>query len=137
MAYFAVLKFGNNDTGRYNREYPIISVRGHYSRQHDEVRLTSTSSCDSITVTMPVPSRNDLELYDWFASGCFLSGRIEILESYTPDSNDSISILFENAKCCSIKEEYNEDNNIRATFTLEFMAEEVTSSDVTFERLKM
>lgn len=137
MAYFATLKLGNNDSGRYNREYPIISVRGHYSRQHNDVVPTSSASCDGITVTMPVPNRNDLELYDWFTGRGSLSGCIEILESFSAGSDDSSVILFENARCFSIREEYNEDSEIRATFTLEFMAEQVTSSDVTFDRLKM
>lgn len=134
MAYFAILKFGSNDSGRYNKEYPVVTVRSRFSRPHNGVKPSSSAGCDGITLTMPVPPRTDLEIYDWFIGRDVLSGCIEFDESYGDGTDSSRIIRFENARCISLREDYEAESGERSALTITMDAEEIITSGISFER---
>ena len=61
-------------------------------------------------MTVVVPGREDLNLYEWYVNQGGISGRILI--------DDEKQILFEDGVCFSIKEEYHIDDNRRRSVRL-------------------
>lgn len=134
MAISAALKFGDNDSGMYNQEYPVFSFRSHYLRNHNGVRPDASYRCDCVRVTMPAPPKSDIRLYEWFADKSMLSGCIERVDN-SLDGGEAVSTLkFENARCFSLEEEYDADNFRREVLAIEFVAEEISECDVVFHR---
>ncbi|MCQ2143723.1 MAG: hypothetical protein MJY56_06615 [Bacteroidales bacterium] len=134
MAFFATLKFGNNDSGRYNREYPVMSARSRFLRDSEGLRPDSSFRCEKVTITLIVPQRTDVELYDWFVSGSCLSGCIEMEESSSSEDSRKRVMTFENAQCFGLREEYDSRNNRRQLLTIEMVAERIVADDVEFCR---
>ena len=136
MAFFATLKFGNNDSGRYNREYPVLSARSRFLRNSEGLRPDSSFRCENVTITLVVPQRTDIELYDWFVSGSSLSGCIEMDESSSTEDSHKRVIKFENAQCFGLREEYDSRNEKRQLLTIDIVAEQIVADNVEFHRFQ-
>lgn len=136
MAFFATLKFGNNDSDRYNREYPVMSVRSRFLRDSDGLRPDSSFRCEKVTITLVVPQRTDVELYDWFVSGSSLSGCIEMEETSASSDSHKRALTFENAQCFGLREEYDSRSAQRLLLTIDMVAEQIVADDVEFRRFK-
>ena len=76
----------------------------------------------------------DLSLYDWYISGQPLSGRVlfDLSEGQASSSQDNVNMVFEDAYCFAIEEEYNIDEAKRRTVKLSLVANEVTFEGATF-----
>lgn len=136
MAVFATLKFGNNDSGRYNREYPVVSARSRFLRDSEGLRPDSSFRCEKVTITLVVPQRTDIELYDWFINGSSLSGCIEMEESSSNQDSHKRVLTFENAQCFGLREEYDVRIDKRQMLTIDMVAERIMADDVEFIRFK-
>lgn len=135
MSIFATLKFGNNDSGRYTHGYPVLAVRSHFMREVNGVRPSSTHRCESISLTLPTPAKDDVGLYEWFVEGSSRSGVIEIAETDAMGAESAVrTIKFENARCFGLREHY-DNTNLTETlqFDIDFVAEQVSAGGVEFD----
>ena len=100
------------------------------------MRPDSDAMFERMDLTVIAPGRQDLNLYEWYANGESQNGRILIeLSSQTPNGMDEWKqVLFEDALCFALSENYSIDNRRRRELTLSVMAQRVTIDDVTFTK---
>ena len=110
MALTAKIQFGDNSFRRYSREYLLTDFKFEVNRSHNIARPDGTPRCNCMDLTVVVPGREDLNIYEWYVSKGEMSGRILI--------DDEKEILFEDGVCFSIKEEYHIDVNRRRSVRL-------------------
>ena len=110
MAQTAKIQFGDNSFRRYSREYLLTDFKFEVARSHNVARPDGTPYCDWMDLTVVVPGREDLNLYEWYVNGGEMSGRILI--------DEENEILFEDGVCFSIKEDYHIDVNRRRSVRL-------------------
>lgn len=136
MALIARLQFGDNNVKRYAKEYLVTDFKCRATRRHNGVRPDSDAMFERIDLTVIAPGRQDLNLYQWYANGESQNGRILIeLSSPTPNGMDEWKqVLFEDASCFAISENYSIDNRKRRELTLSIMAMKVTVDDVIFTK---
>ncbi len=137
MALLATLQFGDNNVGRYTREYLVTACKTSYATSHNHFRPDGIARCTRIEVAVIAPGRDDLNLYDWFVEQGAFSGRVVFdLSEITSAQQGSQRILkFENAQCFSISESYDIATHYRRQIILAFEAEIVTIDDVEFKHL--
>ena len=138
MSTTARLQFGDNGFRRYAREYPVADFKCHVARRHNEARPDGGAQCDQMELTVVVPGRDDLNLYEWYVNRSAMSGRI-LIELSSPARNEDSEwkeILFEDGVCFSMSEEYHIDRNVRRTLKLQIAASEITVDDIVFKTLK-
>lgn len=111
-----------------------MSARSRFLRDSEGLRPDSSFRCETVTITLIVPQRTDVELYDWFVSGSCLSGCIEMEESSSSEDSRKRVMTFENAQCFGLREEYDSRNNRRQLLTIEMVAERIVADDVEFCR---
>jgi len=82
------------------------------------------------------PGKEDLNLFEWYATQGEQSGRIVISLSNTgkSDQPDEQVIYFEDGKCFTLSEYYDIDASRRRIFKLGIMAEQIKVDDITFYR---
>ena len=134
MSLTARLQFGDNGFGRYSKEYLVADFKCHVSRGHNEVRPDASPHCDRMEMTVVVPGREDLNLYEWYVSHSLMSGRI-LIELSTSDQNPSggwKEVQFENGLCYSISEDYHIDKAYRRTLKLQIAVEQLKVDSVLF-----
>lgn len=135
MSTTARLQFGDNGFRRYSSEYLLTDFKFRVFRHHNEARPDDDARCEHMELTVVVPGREDLNLYEWYIGGDCLSGRI-LAEMSTPAQNQAgewKEVLFENAECYALSEDYHIDQRIRRTLTLSIMAEEITVDGIVFK----
>lgn len=135
MALQATLQFGDNGFRRYARAYNLMDFKCHVLRRHNEARPDGGAHCERMELTVVVPGREDLSLYEWYIEHSTMSGRILIeLPVTTHEQNSALKeVLFEDAHCYSISEEYHIDRRIRRSLTLKIVATEITVDDIVFK----
>lgn len=138
MALSAKLQFGNNDIERYDKEYLVVNVRCHFAREYDSVHPVSTARCESITLTIVAPDKEDMGLFEWYLYFHIQTGRI-IFELQDGKGGNEVSytkaILFENAQCMSLKEVYDIKHRNRRLLQLSFEADVITINNEEFKHL--
>lgn len=136
MALIANLQFGDNDSGLYSNTYTLCDVKCHIGRQRNRYRPDSRALCEGMEVTVVAPGKNDLTLLEWYINRSPMSGRIVIAMSNEAkmDASSEKVILFENAVCFKLTEDYHIDNNRRRLLTLSFEAEQLTLDNQTFSQ---
>ena len=89
-----------------------------------------------IELTVIAPGKQDMELYEWFINQSTLSGRVLIQLPPQPMQNDQETkeILFDEATCFSLEEEYHIGTNQRRVLKLSLVADEININDVLFNR---
>lgn len=134
MALLASLQFGDNDNKRYSKEYLVSDVRCHIQRQHNRFYADSNAKCERLEVTVVAPGKDDLTLIDWYVSQSLMTGRVVIAMSNEVklDVSDSKEILFEDATCFEMKEQYDIAGG-RRMMTLSMAARAITIDNVEFQ----
>ena len=134
MALMARLQFDYVD-GKYSKEYLVMDCHLHFSRHHDHFRPDTDARCETVELVVVAPGREDLNLYEWYIQNSTMSGRIVLdLQSSNGDSVEKV-ILFEDAYCYAIEEEYHIDALKRRCLRLSLMAEKLIINDTTFQNL--
>lgn len=139
MALIARLQFGDNDSKAYPAEYMVADCRCHFTRHHNHAHPDSDARCERVDVIVVAPGKKNLNLYDWYISGNPLSGRIlfDMLSATRGgDFSASKELLFEDAYCFSLAEDYHVDSFNRRYLKLSFMAETIIVNDVTYKTLR-
>ena len=134
MSLIAKLQFGDNSCQRYAQEYLLVDFRCHIARSHNEWRPDGNPRCDSLELTVIVPGREDLNMYEWYAGRSPMSGRI-LIELSTPAQNQDVvykEVLFENGVCYAISEEYHIDKDRRRTLHMSIAVQELTVDKLCF-----
>lgn len=136
MSLLKKLQIGDNELGRYSKEYLLTDYKCHTFREVDEYRPKTNKICDCIELSVIAPGKEDMTLYEWFIKQITFSGRIIVQLPPKPNmqESDSHEIQFEEAKCFSFEEEYHIFKNQRRTLKVRFVAKEVRINDVTFYR---
>lgn len=135
MALIAKLQFGDNDSGQYSNEYLVTDFKCQVSRSHNNARPDGAPRCSMMWLTVIAPGKEDLNLYEWYIDQSSLSGRV-LIEMSSPvyyQSPEKKEVLFENALCYSISEEYRIDVNQRRSLNLCLAVEELTLDTVLFD----
>ena len=121
MALIGRLRFGDNGSGLYYREYQVRSLNLKFERGSGIIGQDRVCKCENITVVTESPDESDMTLYDWFIDETMLSGCIEMEEDgFTEDIYRRI-IRFENARCHKISETYDISLKERRTISIEFV----------------
>lgn len=134
MSLSARLQFGDNAFKRYSHEYLVTDFKCHVTRRHNQARPDGNPKCDNLELTVVVPGRDDLNLYEWYVNRSFMNGRI-LIELSTPSGNQASQtkeVLFENGVCYAISEDYHIDQDRRRTLRLNIAVEGITMDAVKF-----
>lgn len=137
MTLSTKLQFGDNTCEWYNKEYMVAKCSCRINRNYNHNHPDSAPRCERIVVTLNVPVKEDLMLYEWFVDQSFMSGRILVDINTYKDANETAPhiIYFDNAQCYSISEHYDIGENKLRRITLELDAENVRVCDVDYEHL--
>jgi len=134
MALIAVLEFGDNNIKRYSKQYLVADCRFVFDRPYNAFRPGQNAQCNRIEVDVVAPGKEDLELFEWFASQGVRDGRILISlanEGQKLDSDEQ-TLYFNDAKCFTLAEFYDIDVAKRRILRLGITASELTIDDVIF-----
>lgn len=134
MSLTARLQFGDNASRRYSKEYLVTDFKCHVVRSHNQARPDGSPRCERLEVTLVVPGREDLNLYEWYADRSAQSGRI-LIELSTPSQNQDSEwkeVLFEDGVCFSMAEEYHIDRNRRRELRLSIAVGDLTIDRISF-----
>jgi len=136
MALIAVLEFGDNNIKRYSRKYLVADCRFVFEHPYNAFRPDQNAQCDRLEVCVVAPGKEDLNLFEWYATQGEQSGRIVISLSNTgkSDQPDEQVIYFEDGKCFTLSECYDIDASRRRILKLGIMAEQIKVDDITFYR---
>ena len=135
MSLTARLQFGDNVSRRYSREYLVTDFKCHVSRHHNEARPDGYPRCETMELTVVVPGKDDLNLYEWYVDHSCISGRV-LVELSAPSPNQPPQwkeVLFENAFCYAMAEQYDIDARTRRSLHLSIVAEELTIDTTVFK----
>lgn len=137
MALNARLQFGDNETLRYTTEYLVTDLHCHFTRHHNQFIPDTDARCERVEITVVAPGKQDLTLYEWYISQSAMNGRV-IVDLINPVSGDNITpkvLMFEDAYCLSIAENYHVDTHARRSLKLSFIADKIVVSDIQFKNL--
>lgn len=136
MALIASLQFGDNDSRLYSNTYTVCDVKCHIRRPYNRFHPDGIPRCESVQVTVVAPGMEDLTLLDWYVRQSPMAGRLVIAMSNEAKMEVSADkeILFENAVCFRLAEDYHIDDNRRRLLTLTFTADVLTVDKVSFKR---
>jgi hypothetical protein len=137
MALIAVLEFGNNNIGRYHKQYLVSDCHFVHKRSYNRFGPEAPVRSELLEVSVICPGRDDLNLYEWYDSMELQEGRV-VIKTNTVSSSDYTSehiVYFENARCFSLSESYDIDVSRRRILTLGIEAETVKIDDVEIKRV--
>ena len=134
MSLLAKLQIGENSTGLYNDEYLVAGCSYRFSRTHNGRRPDSDARCGVIEVTVIVPGKENLKMYEWYIQRISLSGRIvfDMSSQATNEFNPQKFLYFEEASCFAISEAYHINGARRRMLKLELVAERLNIDSVPF-----
>lgn len=136
MALTAVLEFGDNSIKRYSKQYLVADCQLVFDRPHNAYSPGGAARCERIELEVIAPGKEDLGLFDWYASQSVQNGRLIIsLMGNSLNTADSQILYFEEAKCFSLSEYYDINSSRRRTLKLSICAEEINVEDVQFKSL--
>jgi len=137
MALLARLQFGDNEAQRYPQEYLVTDFRCHFTRHHNQFHPDSDARCERVELTVVAPGKEDLTLQEWYITQSAMTGRV-VVELTTIKASDVVTpkmLIFEDAYCFSLSEEYHINKNTRRTLKLSIIAEKIDVNDVHFTNL--
>lgn len=131
MALIATIQFGDNENKLYSHTYTVCDVKCHIMRPYNSHLPDGPARCERIDVTVVAPGKTDLTLLDWYVNRSTMSGRVVIAMSNDAklDVGAEKEILFENARCFRLAEDYHIDKEARRLLTLSFDAETITTDN--------
>jgi hypothetical protein len=135
MAILARLQFGDNASRRYTREYLVGDFKCHVARRHNEARPDGKPKCDSLELTVVVPGKEDLNLYEWYIDRSCMSGRVLVELPATGPNQPSQwkEVLFEDGLCYGLSEAYDIDRRMRRMLRLSVVATEISIDGIVFK----
>lgn len=136
MAISAKLQFGDNDCGQYSSEYPVLGYKCNFSRRYNAASPDSDPRCDSISIIVITPGKENTELLQWYVEQNCMTGRILLDTSDMTDSGGDFTtreIRFEDARCFAIEEDYDNTVNRLRVLKLDIMAEDMEIDSVRFK----
>ena len=137
MALTTVLQFGDNDIGRYTKEYLVVSCHSAFGRSYNHLRPEGKPRCERVEITVVAPGKDDLSLYDWYINQETLNGRIVF--NLSPNTSQDVGqqkvLMFENAQCFSLTEKYEINSKYRRVLTLAFEADMIIVEDIEFNHI--
>ncbi len=136
MAQIIKLQVGDNQMGRYTKEYLLTDYKCFTHRHHNEYRPEADKYCDKIELSVIAQGREDMRLYDWFISQSTINGRLLI--TLPPQSNqlaeETRIVEFEDAICFSLEEDFHIGQDQRRQLKLSMIADRVVIDGVVFNR---
>ena len=134
MALTARLQFGDNDSKNYSAEYFVADCHCHFMRHHNHFHPDADARCERVEVIVVAPGKENLNLFDWYISGNPLSGRLlfDLSSMHGGEFTSAKELLFEDAYCFSLAEDYHVDTSNRRCLKLSFMAEKMIVNDVEY-----
>ncbi len=137
MALIAALEFGDNNIGRYFKNYLVSDCRFVFKRPFNSYRPEGMARCERLELDVVAPGKDDLNLFDWYDQQGVQSGRIiiSLAAEAKLDEKDAQVILFENAKCFSLSESYDINSSRRRNLKLAIEAETITVDNIIFQHL--
>ena len=122
MALIAVLEFGDNNIKRYSKQYLVSNCRFLFNRPYNAFRPDQNAKCNRVEVDVVAPGKEDLGLFEWFASQGVRDGRILIsLANEGKVVDGDAQVLY-----------YDIDASRRRILKLGITASELTIDDVVF-----
>ena len=137
MALTARLQFGDNDAKVYPTESLVADCHCHFVRQHNQFHPDTDARCERVEVVVVAPGKENLNLYDWYISQSPLTGRLlfDLSAMQGGDFTTSKELLFEDAYCFSLAEDYHIDTSTRRCLKLSFVAGTINVDDVEYKNL--
>jgi hypothetical protein len=135
QAGLAYLMFGDVSTMQYSQAYLVPDFKCNISRRHNDSRPDGTPRCESVDITVIAQGNEDLNLYQWYTEGTYMTGwLVVVLPPIGPSQPaEQKLIVFENALCYAISEEYHINQRFRRILRLSIVAEEITIDSVLFK----
>ncbi len=135
MSLSARLYIGDNFSSHYTKEYQVVRCRVRVSRTHNSYMPDSDPRCKEVRLSVIVPNKDDLELFEWYMEQSSLSGKLVIDLSNQAAKYDVTerTFKFEEAKCFSIAETYDMESPYRHLLELGIMMPELEIDEVTFQ----
>lgn len=133
MALIGRLRFGDNGSGMYYKDYLVTSLNLKFERGNSILGQDRVCKCENVTVVTMSPDASDMTLYDWFIDETMLSGCIEMEEDPLPGDTCRRVVKFENARCHKINEKYDISLNERRSIAIEFVPAQVEVEGVVLE----
>lgn len=128
MALTAKLKIGNE-----TKDYLVIDYRWKVACSHNEARPDGMPRCENMEITVVSPGKEDLRLINWYVSQSPLDGNIQIeMEAAQNGKSQFKNVIFKNALCFAIAEEYHIDKSARRSLRLSLAAESLTVDNIVF-----
>ena len=106
MSLSARLYIGDNSSSNYTKEYLVTRCEVKVARHHNAP--DSAPRCDEVILSVVAPTKDDLDLFEWYIDQTTLSGKIVVdltNQSARYDVTER-TFKFEDAKCFSIAEHY-------------------------------
>lgn len=112
----------------------MVECKCHFKRHHNFYLPDANAICDKLTLTVVAPGKEDLNLYEWYIDKSSQSGKItfDLTTVATHGEQPNKEILFEDAECFSIAENYDIGTQRRRLLTLEIIAEQISVENVKF-----
>ena len=137
MALTARLQFGDNTVGLYSKEYLVADCHLHFKRHHNHFKPNTDARCETMELVVVAPGREDLNLYEWYIQNSTLSGRLvfDLSDIRGGDFLSSKELLFEDAYCFLLAEDYHIDSSNRRYLKMSFVAETIIVNGVEYKNL--
>lgn len=134
MALTAKLVFENNQAPESNssaKKYLLKDFSVRVGRSHNDERPDGGPLCDCLELTFIAPDESDLTLYEWFEGQSCMSGYIMFeLPTKTGFGFNIKKVLFEDAVCFAMSEEYHIDLKVRRTLHLSIITGKLTIESI-------
>lgn len=137
MTIITNLQFGDNETGLYNKSYLVVDCKSHVSRSCSAFMPQSKPVCQDLEVTVVAPTKEDLELYEWYFMNEVKNGRILYHIQDISSRGEEIlerSVFFQDALCYKMHERYTIDDNQLRLLTLSISARQFRIEDIPFNK---
>ena len=132
MSLSARLYIGDNSSSNYTKEYLVTRCEVKVARHHNAP--DSAPRCDEVILSVVAPTKDDLDLFEWYIDQTTLSGKIVVdltNQSARYDVTER-TFKFEDAKCFSIAEHYDIGEKNRHQLRLGIMMSELEIEECLF-----
>jgi hypothetical protein len=137
MALTALLQFGDNESKNYSADYNVADCHCHFMRHYNHFHPDADALCERVELVVVAPGKDNLNLFDWYISGTPLSGRLvfDLSDIRGGEYTSSKELLFEDAYCFSLAEEFHIGSLNRRQLRMSFVAESIIVNGVEYKNL--
>ena len=135
MSLSARLYIGDNASSQYTKEYLMTQCEVEVSRHHHAYAADSDPRCDVMWLSIVVPRKEDLQLFEWYIDQMALSGKIviDLTNQSAKYDRTERTFRFEDAQCFSIAEVYDIGQIHRHQLRLGIMANKLEIDEIVFQ----